>query len=270
MGDKVERMRRELPPEVAARLDDAKRTVMAMAPFLDPDVDLGRVVAFVPARGGSKRVPRKNMAEVGGITLLGRAIRVARQADSGVRLVVSTDMDHLTSALEGTGIEVHARPLALCGDGAQIEDAIEHWLTDAADVQDDDVIVMLQPTSPFRRPETVRACVRAVRTTGLPCLTVRRDHAYAFTGIAEGERVRWHREQLASWRPRTQELDALVVENGCVYAFTAAHFRSTKNRMAQEMAFVEVSQWESLDIDTEEDLRTARALAPLIEDGRLV
>lgn len=245
------------------------------------------VVAFIPARAGSTRIPNKNLATVGDEALVSRALRCAWDAGCD-RVVVSTNSaeigvrmitDAVARAAETNRprlAEYHSRPEALAGPHAQIEDAIAHWLRRDS-LSPDDVIVLLQPTSPFRKPETVRRCVDLVRGGCDSALAVTVDNHRAFfwgrlralydeaSGTDLAERVVWDRP-LAS-RPRTQDLQPVAIETGSVYAFTAAHFRATGCRMGGREAIVRVPWLEALDIDTPEDLELARYLAPLA-DGR--
>ena len=241
------------------------------------------VIAFIPARGGSERVPGKNLREVAGVPLVARAAAAAIDCD---QVVVSTD-DPQIAAMARRAVEVHHRPPLLAGPHAQIEDAIWHWLC-GEDLADDDVIVLLQPTSPFRRAETVRACVRraslsAQGACGGGCFTVTACPEAAFAGelYMDGLGVnsgfmRWHRSHLHTpeGRARTQDLDHLYREDGCVYAFTVRFFSKHRTRMAclddpdQGLGaswHYAISRLESFEIDTEADLIVANAIAPVID-----
>lgn len=231
-------------------------------------------IAFIPARGGSTRIPRKNLAQVGGRSLLERAIGVAKASCD--RVVVSTEDEEIATVARREHCEVHERP---DGRDGQIEDVIAHWLRRCDPVlDDDDVIVLLQPTSVFRRPETVRECVRLVREHGLDSalavltdvrrevfsgrLRARYDSA---TGKDIAARVIFDRP--LDWRPRSQDVRSIGVEAGSVYAFTVRHFRATGCRMGGRDAAVRVPWIEAFEIDEPEQLEVARLLAAYA-DGR--
>lgn len=227
-------------------------------------------VAFVPARGGSTRIPRKNLAEVGGRSLLQRAVDVGLATCD--RVVVSTDDDEIAGIAAGLGAEVHRRPDARDG---QIEDVIAHWLRREG-LAPDDVIVLAQPTSPFRRAETVAECVRLVREHGcdsaLAILTDVRREMFSgrlrarfdpATGTDIAPRVIFDRP--LSYRPRSQDVHTVGVEAGSVYAFTVRHFRATGCRMGGRDAAVKVPWLEAFEVDCPVDLLAARALAPLAD-----
>ena len=121
-----------------------------------------RVLAVVPARGGSKGLPRKNLAEVGGVPLVARVGEVIAHCPSIDRAVVSTDDEEVAVVAVVAGIDApFRRPAELSGDVIGDVEVLQHAL--AATEDDDgtryDVVVMLQPTSPLRTPEQVEATV---------------------------------------------------------------------------------------------------------------
>lgn len=112
-----------------------------------------RVLAVVPARGGSKGLPRKNLAPVGGVPLVARVGHVVAGCPSIDRAVVSTDDDEIAAVAAGAGLDVpFRRPPELSGDRIGDVDVLQHALaaTEADDGTRYDVVVMLQPTSPLR------------------------------------------------------------------------------------------------------------------------
>jgi len=125
-------------------------------------IDDKKILVVVPARGGSKGVKLKNiktLRNVPLVTLVGRVVQKLSWVD---RAVVSTDHDGIAEAAEAGGLEVpFRRPERLSGDRIADWDVLEHALTACEELDKCryDVIVMLQPTSPFRRPEHVTATV---------------------------------------------------------------------------------------------------------------
>lgn len=243
-----------------------------------------RCVAFIPARGGSKRVPGKNLREVGGVSLVGRACDAAVQA--GIHhVVVSSDDDAIlndSSGAEGgrwqpMRYERHHRPPQLATDHAQIETAIAHWWHRLDDKPD--VIVLLQPTSPFRTAAHVREALRLLEATGADSVVgVTVGHEHHFAGrlkpreFCRSGAILYDTEERARWfdfapfrdvsgdRPRTQDLRPMGAENGSLYAFTRAHWERTGNRMGGHMVALPMDRWSGLDIDDETDLAVANAL----------
>lgn len=224
-----------------------------------------RVAALIPARGGSKRLHRKNLLTVGGRPLVYRAIAAAQ--DAGIKdVTVSTDDPEIELVADCAGAKVHRRPPELASDSAQIEPTIEHWWRGLEPSTRPDVIVLLQPTSPLRTHETVRACVDLLVRGGYSAVcTLTRVPPREFLGrlrFRENGDPRWISDRPIAWRPRSQDCNPTAREDGCVYAFTAEHWRKAQNRLAEpdEMSHVIIDPTESIDIDTEEDLRIAEAI----------
>lgn len=120
-----------------------------------------RVLAVVPARGGSKSVPRKNLALVGGETLIARVANVVHELEWIDQAVVSTDDDEIADEGADRGLEVVRRPEALATDDALSVDVWQHaWLDVESDSEREfEIGVLLQPTSPLRGAADVTECV---------------------------------------------------------------------------------------------------------------
>ena len=126
--------------------------------------DSRETVAVIPARGGSKGVPRKNVRKVGGIPLIARAITSARAADGIDRVVVSTDDHEIAAVARAWGAEVGTRPAELSGDTASSESALEHAIDELARLGIEvGILVFLQATSPFIDPADLDAAIERVR-----------------------------------------------------------------------------------------------------------
>ena len=129
-----------------------------------------RTLAVVPARGGSKGLPRKNVLPVGGVPLIARVGAVVSDCPSIDRTVVSTDDEEIAAVAVAAGIDApFRRPVELSGDLIGDIDVLQHALaaTEADDGTHYDVIVMLQPTSPLRTAAQVEAAIAMLVTDGL-------------------------------------------------------------------------------------------------------
>ncbi|MBH5336542.1 acylneuraminate cytidylyltransferase [Streptomyces pactum] len=147
-----------------------------------------RVVAVIPARGGSKGVPAKNLAAVGGVPLVARAVRECRAARLVTDVLVSTDDAGIAAAARGAGAEVVQRPSGIAGDTATSEAAVLH----ALDVFEDrhrataDVVLLVQCTSPFIVREDIDGVVAAVVEDGADsALTVAPFHGFVWRDAAD-------------------------------------------------------------------------------------
>lgn len=225
-----------------------------------------RTAAIVPARGGSKRLPGKNLRYVGGRTLVARAIECAQRA--GVESVyVSTEDSTIASHAASLGALVRARPLALASDTASTESVIEDWLRSLPLTERPDVIALLEPTAPLRTAAPIAQCIAHV-TSGrfAAAYTAVIDAKLHFTG-----RLRYFEDGTPmplldrpfDMRPRGQDIGSADLphrfyEAGS-YVFSAAHFEATHCRMApnRRTTCVPVPRWEALDVDTLDDLEMA-------------
>jgi CMP-N,N'-diacetyllegionaminic acid synthase len=121
------------------------------------------VLALIPARGGSKGIPRKNLAPLGGRPLLAWTIDAALGSRAVTRTVVSTEDGEIAAAARELGAEVLARPLELAADDTPMQPVIAHAVEELGAP---DVLVLLQPTSPLRRAEHVDEAVDLLLATG--------------------------------------------------------------------------------------------------------
>src|SRR5271154_5251964 len=122
-----------------------------------------RVIAVVPARGGSKSVPGKNIRPLAGKPLLAWSVEVARQVSEIDRIIVSTDDAEIASVGRAYGAEGYARPPHLATDEALVIDALKDLLqTLRAEGETPEWVVLLEPTCPLRTPGDVHDCLRLV------------------------------------------------------------------------------------------------------------
>ena len=114
------------------------------------------ILGVIPARGGSKGIPRKNVKQINGKPLIAWTIEAARESKMIDRYVVSTEDEEIAQIVRGNSAEVLSRPSALATDEAATISVIQH----AIEQIPCDVVVLLQVTSPIRRPGLIDECVR--------------------------------------------------------------------------------------------------------------
>ena len=170
------------------------------------------MVALIPARGGSKGIPRKNLAVVAGRPLLAWTLDAARGSGRVTRTVVSTDDAEIAAAARELGAEVLARPPELAADEIPMAGVIAHALEELAGA---DVLVLLQPTSPLRRARHVDEAVDLLVSSGADSVVsvVEVPHRYRPGSLMalDGERL----VRLADDRVATrQEKPAVYARNG--------------------------------------------------------
>jgi len=221
-------------------------------------------VAVIPARGGSKGVPSKNIARVGGVPLVARAVRAALAAASIGRVYVSTDDTGIADAAREAGALIVDRPADIAGDLATSEDALLHALAAIrADGVDVSTVAFLQATSPFIDADALERAVVRVEN-GLEDVVFSAFETYAFlwkSGDVGAEGVNHDH----SFRPRRQDREPHFQETGAFYVMDAAGFERHRFRFFGRVGIEEVPASSGMEIDEPAELELARAVAPLLD-----
>jgi CMP-N-acetylneuraminic acid synthetase len=219
-----------------------------------------RVLAVVPARGGSKGIPLKNLREVGGRSLIGSVGDVTRGVAEVDRAVVSTDHEGIAQAAVKAGIEApFRRPEAISGDRIADFDVLLHALeaTEADDGKRYDIVVMLQPTSPLRTAAQVSATIRMLvdgdwDSVWTVSSTESKAHPLKQLTVTPEGILGYYDVRGASIIAR-QQLQPVYHRNGIAYAMTRdclLEQRTIKGRRSGAL----VIEGSYVSIDTEEDI----------------
>ncbi|CCK27897.1 transferase [Streptomyces davaonensis JCM 4913] len=230
-----------------------------------------RVLAVIPARGGSKGVPAKNLAPVGGVPLVARAVRECLSARLVTDVVVSTDDQAIAAAARSAGAEVVLRPAAIAGDTATSEAAVLHAMDghEALHGSPVDVVLLVQCTSPFVIREDIDGVAAAVVENGADtAVTVAPFHGFVWRDAEEPAEGGVGVNHDKSYRPRRQDRPQDYLETGAAYAMDAAGFRKHNHRFFGRTELVRTDPARVLEIDDPHDLARARALAPLFDADR--
>jgi len=226
-------------------------------------IDGHHIVAVVPARGGSKSVPYKNLHPLGGKPLLAWPIETARSVSEIDRILVSTDDARIASAARELGAEIHERPPELATDSALVIDTLRHLHEQLkSEGRPATVMVLLEATSPLRSVELVSRCLQRLVAEDL-------DSIATFHGAEinpervwriEGGQPRPFIDGAIPWKPR-QQLTPAYQLNGAVYAFRPDRLPVDGpsilfGRMGAEI----VSADDVIDIDEHKDFVIANAL----------
>jgi CMP-N-acetylneuraminic acid synthetase len=225
------------------------------------------VLGLIPAKGGSVRLARKNLRALGDKTLLQWAIESAREAGCLDRVVVSTEDAEIAKAARAAGAEVpFMRPERLARDPHGVVDVCLHAL-DALEAKGErfDEIVILLPTSPFRRARHVREALERYRAAGAAFLmsVTQLDTALLAAHVARGDFMEpLHPEWIGRLgaRAKRDELPTLVKANGAVVIADVKRLRAERNYYVYPLAQYAMPWPAGFDIDTEEDLRYAEFL----------
>ncbi|MFG2119178.1 cytidylyltransferase domain-containing protein [Streptomyces sp. NPDC048710] len=230
-----------------------------------------RVLAVIPARGGSKGVPAKNLAPIGGVPLVARAVRECLATRLVTDVVVSTDDQAIAAAAREAGAEVVLRPAAIAGDTATSEAAVLHAMDahEALHGAPVDVVLLVQCTSPFLVREDVDGVAGAVAEQGADtAVTVAPFHGFVWRHSDEAGEGGFGVNHDKSFRPRRQDRPQDFLETGAAYAMDAAGFRKHQHRFFGRTELVRTDPARVLEIDDPHDLARARALAPLFDADR--
>ena len=231
-------------------------------------------VAIIPARGGSKGVPGKNLRPVGGVPLVARAIRSCRAAGRIDAVYVTTDDVAIAEVARRAGAEVIERPTELAGDSATSEAALTHaigWIT--AHHGRPEVFAFVQCTSPFIDPDDLDRAVEMITADRADSVLsaietyefLWRD-ADASTGPGSAAMIGQNHD--ASHRPLRQQRRPDFRETGAFYVMRTDGFLTHQHRFFGRTGVVNVSEFGSLEIDTVEELHLADAISGVLEIAR--
>lgn len=220
-----------------------------------------RYLIVIPARGGSKGIPLKNIYKIAGKPLLGYAIESMLKVKYEGDLVVSTDDDKIAEVADQyRGVEVIRRPDDISGDTAKTEAALIHALRYMEEKYkvNYDVVVTLQPTSPLRKSKTIEEFLRVFerdieRFDAL--LTLSEDRSDFWIQKEEGKF-----ERLFPDAPRRrQERNPLYVENSAIYATSVKSLTETNSVLGHHVNGYVIDAKEAVDINEYSDIALAEA-----------
>lgn len=238
------------------------------------------VLAVIPARGGSKGVPAKNLAQVGGVPLVVRAVRACLSSSEVTDVVVTTDAPAVAEAARAAGEALGAstrlhcvrRPAAIAGDTATSEAAVLHAMDRYEEEHGKavDVVLLVQCTSPFIAREDIDGVAAAVAREGADtAVTVAPFHGFLWRDGSAVEDHNYGVNHDKAHRPRRQDRPEDLLETGAAYAMDATGFRTHRHRFFGHTALVRTDPARVLEIDDPHDLARARALAPLLDPAPL-
>lgn len=224
---------------------------------------MSNVIAIVPARGGSQGIPLKNLKEIDGTPLVTIAANHGLEADRIDTTIVNSDHEEIRAAGAAAGAEVMDRPERYTqDDSVQEVDRLLQWCVEQleAEGREVDVVVLLYPTAPLRTVATVDEAVGLV-TEGPydSALSLYEDASYLWE--REDGTVRPTNYEPAERGPRQKEDWNQWVENKAVYVMERDLLMETGCRIGDEVGYVEMPEWRSIDVDAPSDLAMARWLS---------
>ncbi|HHT9112728.1 MAG TPA: cytidylyltransferase domain-containing protein [Candidatus Wunengus sp. YC65] len=221
-----------------------------------------KCLAIIPARGGSKGIPKKNIRIVGGKPLIAHTIEHALKSCVVNRTIVSTDDKEIADVSKQYRAEIVWRPLGISGDKDSSESALIHVLDYLKEKEnyEPDLVVFLQATSPLREPRHINEAVKKlIKQKADSCFSAYPEH---FTGrwCIDKNGIAKSLNYEISKRPMRQEYPVEYVENGSIYVFKTWVIRKTGNRLGGRIVTYPMDLIDSLQIDTLEDLKLIEQL----------
>jgi N-acylneuraminate cytidylyltransferase len=214
-----------------------------------------KVIAVIPARGGSKRLPRKNILPVGGKPLIGWTIEAAKKSKYVDELIISTDNQEIADVAGVFGVSVpYLRPESLSTDTATTQSVLLHTIEKYK--RDADIVVLLQPTSPLRTSKHIDEAIELLENKGAfsivsvtPCEhppewanTLLENHSMKnFVGLASSK--------------RSQDFEQSYRLNGAVYVYNINKLKMYKDISLRDDSYAYIMKGEeSIDIDNKIDM----------------
>ena len=217
-------------------------------------------IAIIPARGGSKSLPRKNLIELSGKPLIAWTIEAAMRATSIREAYVSTEDEEIARVAERFGATIIERPAGLATDEARSEDVVLHaldFLEDGAGVPD--YFTLLQPTSPLRDDRDIDSLIEAALDAGVACAwSVCEAEHHPWKMLIEADGILRPVAGLAELNAPRQALPPAYRQNGAIYWLASEAFRRDRSFFVPPVYPYVMETTKSIDIDTAEDLDTAR------------
>lgn len=228
---------------------------------------MSRILALIPARGGSKGIPDKNIRELAGLPLIAHSIRCAKMCPQVDRVIVSTDDPEIRRiALEHGGEVPFLRPSELASDETPMWPVVQHALSEIAGGGESyDAVLLLMPTNPVRDPEDLTRSVEilmgdpaadGVVSVSVPPFNPR------WVCVVEEDGFMRDAFDGAGGHGRRQELPTTYRINGVIYLWRTEFIRTTTNWRSGKIRMMEIPDEQALDIDRLDELvRTERLIA---------
>lgn len=224
-----------------------------------------KVLGIIPARGGSKGVPRKNIRLLAGKPLLAYTAETALKSQRLARVILSTEDNEIADVAKQYGIDVpFMRPAELAEDTTPTLSVIQHALSKLSELGEEyDAVCLLQPTNPLRRAEDIDNCIELLESTGADSVVsvlpvpAEFNPAWVYVGNSNGfiKLLNGEEEPI----PRRQDLPAAFHRDGTVYVTRTSVILDRGSLYGSKIHAYKVDPRFSMNIDTEEDWNTAES-----------
>lgn len=220
-----------------------------------------KILSIIPARGGSKGLPRKNLRLIAGKPLVAWSIEQSLACAGITRTFVSTDDEEIAGVARTFGADVPClRPSELADDTSPTEPVMTHALEEYARLGETfDGVMLLQPTSPLRLPGTLDAAVRHFESSAANSLLgVCENHHFFWRSLDRPQALYDYRR-----RPRRQDIESVdrwYRENGSIYITRVAAFQAHTNRLVEPIVMHPMCEEEGWEIDSLVDFAVVETL----------
>ncbi len=217
------------------------------------------IITIIPARGGSKGLPGKNIRNLADLPLIAHSIMSAKEAKLVDKVYVSTDDHEIAEIAKDYGAEIIDRPEQLANDTASSESALIHAVEqiEAKDI-DINLVVFLQCTSPIRTAEDIDNAIKKVTTENADSLlSVSPNHRFLWQEVDDVvQSINYDYRR----RLRRQDMQPQYVENGSIYIFKPWVLKELNNRLGGKISLFPMSEAASWEIDSLLDFEIAESL----------
>lgn len=210
-----------------------------------------KILAVIPARGGSKGIKKKNIYPLGGKPLIEYTIETAKKVSLIDSLIVSSDCDEIINVAKDLDCNFIKRPKNISSDISSTEECLLH----AVEFYENksitfDYIVVLEPTSPFRKAESIRNMIKLIiQNEANSILSVKRTYSN-FGEVVNG----YFKPFIKNAPRRRQERKPFFIESSTIYVACIKFLKKHKTLVSKEWMSYEITDMESIDINTQIDM----------------
>ena len=220
---------------------------------------MGKVFAIIPARGGSKGIPGKNLIPICGLPLIAWSILQAKKSSYVDEVYVSSDSEEILAIAKTYHAKVIIRPESISGDGASSESAWEHAVDCIEKTECIDLVVGMQCTSTIRTVSDIDNAMKKFHAESLDSLFTANEVKDFFNWKISPnglESVNYDYRE----RKRRQEIDSRYLENGSFYIFKPKILRERKNRLGGKIGMFLMEHYQMFQIDDPGDVKLCEVI----------
>jgi N-acylneuraminate cytidylyltransferase len=219
-----------------------------------------KTICIIPARGGSKGIPKKNIIDFNGQPLISYSINQALACDSISSVYVTSDCENILEVSQNYGAKTILRPSEISSDISSSEEALIHAILKVK--ENFDSVVFLQATSPIRTPDDIEKGLRCFHDKKLDSIfsVSKTENCFIWQEKPEGiKSINYDYKH----RKMRQELTSQYTENGSIYIFEKSGFLKKQNRIFGKKSFFVLEKWKAFEIDSYEDLEVCEIMYKL-------